>query len=282
MYKRILSYTAVAGAFLVAGAAWAMPNIITAHLQTPGTEKTLLLPAAANHSPVISLGQAVDPTTGEVVEGYAIVHYKDAAAKSNGSRNKGPLCYGFLASGAKWKGTAEPWVVNPDNTRGLDPAAVYSGLGADIAKWEDAADGIVGNSSGINILGDGTITSSTLVADTAAPDGSNEVYFGSVSDPNTIAVTIVWGIFSGPSFQRKLVEWDQVYNEVDYDWSLSGNAGAMDFHNIATHELGHSVGLNDQYNSACSAVTMYGYAGTGEANKQTLETPDITGVSTLY
>ena len=69
---------------------------------------------------------------------------------------------------------------------------------------------------------------------------------------------------------------------VDFDWSDSGEAGKMDFENIATHELGHSVGLDDLYNSGCSAETMYGYASEGETNKRTLELGDITGVSELY
>lgn len=249
----------------------------------PASGQIFSLPQAAQNSPVISLGTAVDPVTHELVEGYAIVHYKKGQAKpgaGNGSA-KVPKCYGFLASGAKWK-AVENWEVNPNNIRGLGSSFVLNNLTADIAKWEDAADGVVGNSIFLDILGSGLATTSILVADSASPDGQNEVYFANVLDSSAIAVTIVWGIFSGPTFNRKLVEWDQIYDDVDYDWSATGATGKMDFENIATHELGHSVGLADLYNSVCGEETMYGYAQTGETQKRSLNTGDILGVSTLY
>ena len=56
----------------------------------------------------------------------------------------------------------------------------------------------------------------------------------------------------------------------------------MDFENIATHELGHSVGLADLYESKCSEMTMYGYADYGETKKQTLEDGDIKGIKEIY
>lgn len=178
-----------------------------------------------------SLGKSFDSGSGKEVEGFAIIHRKNEAAKLNGVKTTPSACYGFLAQGAKWK-WLEPWVVNPSNTRGLDPTFVFNNLTADIAKWEKAA--------AYHILGNGAMTNATLVADTGAPDNQNEVYFADLTDPNTIAVTIVWGIFSGPTFGRQLVEWDQVYDDVTYDWSSSalGVPAKMDFENIATHEPG--------------------------------------------
>lgn len=104
-----------------------------------------------------------------------------------------------------------------------------------------------------------------------------------MTDSNTIAVTTVWGIFSGPPQNRELVEWDQVFN-TDYLWSedaIRSNT-EMDYNNISTHELGHAVGLADLYTSDCSQQTMYGYASNGETKKRTLESGDINGVAKLY
>ena len=168
----------------------------------------------------------------------------------------------------------EPWVAKTSNVRNLDGVSAFNLLSNGIAKWENAAS--------FDILGNGALTSDGLIADTVSPDNKNEVYFANIETQNAIAVTIVWGIFGGPTYQRVLVEWDQVYDDIDYDWSLAGEVGKMDFDNIATHELGHSVGMGDIYESACSAVTMYGYAATGETKKQTLEPADILGVSALY
>lgn len=233
----------------------------------------LVLPANDNSQAVISLGKKVDPGSGKMVEGLAIIHYKEKTAKPAQKPGGASQCYGFLAKGAKWK-TIEPWVVNSSNSRGLNEASAFNVVANGVAKWENAA--------AADILGGGTLVSDILLADTASPDNKNEVYFANVADSNAIAVTIVWGIFSGPIFQRELVEWDQVYDDVDYDWSLAGEAGKMDFDNIATHELGHSVGLNDIYDSGCSEVTMYGYATYGEIKKQTLEPADVLGVNALY
>lgn len=243
---------------------------------------------------VFSLGATIHQ--GEVVEGYAFVDYKKAPGKpgavcgndvcepgenarkcpadcGGGEEPDTSSCYGFLAKGAKWK-TIEPWVVDPANTEGLAGDFVLSNLSGNVAKWEAAAN--------TDILGSGSATSEPLVADTVSPDGQNEVYFGDIQDPGVIAMAIVWGVFSGPPGNRKLVEWDQVYDQVDYDWSGSGETGKMDFENIATHELGHSVGMADLYTTECSEQTMYGYAAFGETKKRTLGAGDIAGAKALY
>lgn len=222
---------------------------------------------------VYSLGTAFDKKSGQQVEGYAIIHRQDGAAKSGAAKATATACYKFLAKDAKWK-WLEPWIVNPNNTRGLDPTFVFNNLTLDIGKWETAA--------AFNILDDGTMTDVTLVADTTAPDNQNEVYFADIDGSNTIAVTIIWGIFGGPTFNRQLVEWDQVYDDVTFNWSMSGEAGKMDFENIATHELGHSMGMADLYNSNCSQETMYGYAAFGETIKRDLNAGDIAGINKLY
>ncbi|MEE8131679.1 MAG: matrixin family metalloprotease [Candidatus Paceibacterota bacterium] len=276
MTKKIVVISVVLG-LMAAGSVLATPSFPVAQLSTPGVQKTLILPPAAAHSPVISLGPAVDPGSGKIVEGYAIIHYKKGYGKppwAGGGKGKGETkCYGFLAKGAKWR-TVEQWIVNPANIRGLDENFILNNLTADIDKWENAASA--------NILGIGSSTFDILLADIVSPDNKNEVYFADIESSGAIAVTIIWGIFGGPPSQRELVEWDQVYDDVDYDWSSSGEAGKMDFENIATHELGHSVGLDDLYDSNCSEETMYGYADYGEINKQDLNAGDIIGISKLY
>lgn len=252
----------------------------SAQLTAPGTSRTLQLPSAADRSPVISLGNAIDPQGGEIVEGYAIIHFRNASKTDARAQKRGPACYGYLARDAKWK-VIEPWVLNATNTRGLDAGFLLENMSADIAKWEDATDGVL-NGSGTDVLGDGLLTTDLLVADTVAPDGLNEVYFSDIADSNAIAVTTIWGVFRGPTQNRKLVEWDQAYDDVDYDWSAAGEAGKMDFENIATHELGHSVGMADLYDSACSTETMYGYASFGEILKRDLNSGDIRGMNELY
>lgn len=241
-----------------------------------GSPRTFSLPPSAKEiaPAVFDLGTVVKE--GKKLQGFAFVHYKDGNSHkpnhvSGGSATSN--CYSFLARGARWK-TVEPWVVNPVNTRNLSGDFVLTNLTADIAKWEDAA-------AGKDILGNGSITSDTLVADTSSPDNLNEAYFANVESSGAIAVTIVWGIFFGPPSGRELVEWDQVYDDVDFDWSTSGEAGKMDFENIATHELGHSDGMGHPSDS-CTEETMYRFAGFGETKKRDLHTGDIAGIKKLY
>jgi hypothetical protein len=242
MFKKIISLLVVLGLFAATGSIAAGVQLQADILSTPGVDRTLTLPAAADNSPVISLGQTVDPGTGQIVEGYAFVHYKNEKAKG-GNKGRPPkdgggdVCYSFLASGAKWK-VAEPWVVNPSNTEGLDESFVFNNLKEDIAKWEHEA--------GVNILGDGSVVSYILEADSVTPDGVNEVYFGDINSPGAI-----------------------------------GEAGMMDFENIATHELGHTVGMGHP-NDSCVEETMFRFADYGETKKDTLEAGDIAGIKALY
>ena len=253
---------------------------------------------------VFWLGTAMEK--GRLVEGYAIIHRKKGFGKPTGCNNDGTCqgwedpscgdcsgggvepdsssCYGFLANGTKWK-TIEDYIVDPNNSVGLNDASIRDNLAADIDKWEDAADGIMFDGYYLNIIGD-EITGTVDGADLISTDGKNEVLFGDIDSPGAIAVTIVWGIFRGPPAGRELVEWDQVYDDWDFNWSEDCNnndcTNKMDFENIAIHELGHSFGLGDLYDSNCSEQTMYGYAAVSETEKRTLENGDIKGISELY
>ncbi len=268
----------------------ARPDLVPATVNPSGATVTIPEHAVEVAPGIFSLGTAVHQ--GKVVQGYAMVHYKEEPGKPSGCNNDGKCqgwedascgdcsggvsessCYGFLSKGAKWK-TLEPYMVNPSNIHGLSSSYVMENLASDVEKWETAAS--------YDILGPGSLTLEPLEADLYSPDDRNEIYFGSIEDSNAIAITIVWGYFNGRPSYRELVEWDQVYDQVDFGWSATGEPDKMDFESIATHELGHSVGLDDLYNSACSEETMYGYASEGETNKRTLEAGDIEGARKLY
>ena len=264
---------------LVSSVALATILSVVPALAAPGNSGNVVnLPdTASQKADVIFLGTAIDPTTGLVVEGYAILHPRNGHAKGGvpgkpGGGGGGSTCYAFMASGAKWK-IVEPWVVNPANSEGLSDSYVFNNLAGDIQKWENAA--------AFNIIGAGMTTSTTLVADTISPDGVNEVYFADIDESGVIGVTIVWGIFGGRPSGRMLVEWDQVYDDVSFDWSSAGEAGKMDFENIATHELGHTLGMGHP-DSSCIEETMYAYASLGETIKRTLNAGDIAGIQALY
>lgn len=261
-------------AILISVFAFAKPNQQAVNVVPSGGHATVAIPAnAVEVAPgIFSLGEALD-VDGNVVQGFMVFHHRTGhTGGPGGGDTGGSTCYAFLANGAKWK-NVEPWVANPANTEGLNDSFVLNNLGSDIGKWESA--------SSKDILGSGSLTADTLVADTSSTDGINEVYFANVDSAGAIAVTIVWGVFIGPPQSRKLVEWDMVYDDVDFDWSSTGEAGKMDFENIASHEIGHATGMGHPSDD-CTEETMFRFAGTGETKKRSLESGDIAGINGLY
>lgn len=205
------------------------------------------------------------------------IHYKKAQAKppwAGGGKGKGESkCYDFLARGAKWK-TAEAYYINPTNDDNLGESFVENAVNFGVAAWEAYGGEIFGNGS-VNY---------DVIYNNGNYDETNTASFGPHDDPGVIAVATVWGYFSGPPQTRELVEWDILFNDASsWEWGDGAtNSGLMDLQNIATHELGHSAGLGDLYETTCSEVTMYGYSGEGEIKKRDLELPDITGITELY
>ena len=56
---------------------------------------------------------------------------------------------------------------------------------------------------------------------------------------------------------------------------------AYDLQNIATHEIGHWIGLNDLFDDSDKDLTMYGFGAGGEVKKRTLGQGDISGKNEL-
>jgi len=267
-------------------------NLVPATNDKSKSEVLIIIPSHAVElaDGVFSLGESMD-VNGGVVEGLMFVYYSNHENKrknakppwAGGGNDKGgntikTNCYSFMAKGAKWK-NIENYMINTNNNAGLSDSFVRNNIASKINKWEDSADGSIDGNL-INIFGN-EISGVVDGADNLNPDGKNEILFADIDSPNVIGVTIVWGIFSGPPSQRVLVEWDQVYDDFDFSWSSSGEAGKMDFENIATHEIGHSFGLSHPPEE-CTEETMYAYSSNGETKKRTLEAGDIEGISNLY
>ena len=116
-----------------------------------------------------------------------------------------------------------------------------------------------------------------------AEDGQNTVSWVKFTPRNYIAVAVMW------YDPETLIIWefDIVFNTFQ-KWGIDPvkedgvTIGAFDIQNIATHEFGHLVGLDDLYDEIYSELTMYGYSSKGETKKCTLEEGDISGAQFLY
>lgn len=110
-------------------------------------------------------------------------------------------------------------------------------------------------------------------------DGSNTVSWQSLSSlfgSDVVAITQL--IYN--TRRKIMIEFDMAFNS-DLPWS-NGSADAFDARNVATHEAGHVVSLDDLYKKGAAELTMYGYTTEGETKKQTLAEGDKLGLWKVY
>lgn len=203
------------------------------------------------------------------LERIEFIHWDKKYAKSEAAAAKIPTCYAFLTqTKIRWNVLPVNYVINPANLQGLDAIFIANAVFNSAETWDLA--------TSKELMNDAYATDSTVTY--GVQDYTNAVTFGNYPTAGVIAVTTIW---YNPA-TKAIVEFDVMF-DTDWTWGdATADKTKMDLQNIATHELGHGVGLGDIYNSACSAVTMYGYSYYGETQKRILETPDITGLQKLY
>jgi predicted Zn-dependent protease len=200
-----------------------------------------------------------------------VIHWQKGFAKPGGGGNdKGPTCYAFLKYGKtalKWNTLSVSYVINL-TASGLSQDFVTSAIQSAAETWD--------NATNVELFNNAYTVDANAVW--GQPDGKNVLTWGNYAQSGVIAVTRYWI----DTETKSIAEFDIMF-DTDFTWGdAESNSSLMDVQNIATHELGHGIGLSDVYKVPCSAVTMYGYSDYGETSKRTLEQPDITGLQTLY
>lgn len=219
---------------------------------------------------LVSAGALNSGKAKEPLDKITFIHYKDGTVKEVGFGKvaSADRCYKLL--GIKWNSLPVSYVIDPTSS-GMSSDNAVNAITASANAWDEATSRQIynGYSVGSATWDDGT---------TNPVDRLNEYVFGVYPDPNVIAVTNTWYTRYG----RQIVDYDVLFNTF-YAWGDANvDSSVMDLQNIATHETGHGLGLADIYNSACSAVTMYGYASVGETMKRDLAQPDIIGLQKMY
>lgn len=218
---------------------------------------------------VFYIGESTDK--GKVVKGYTFVHYAEGfEPEPSGDVTTDAVsdCFNFVfGAPIKW-GSVEPYSITVPKDFENQKELVKNIFENSVLTWEGAAE--------VQIIGEGA--ESTDRSNKRKADGLNTVHFGNLST-GIIALNTIW------TDGANLIEWDQIFS-TKFDWSLDcatdDCSAKMDFQNIATHELGHAVGLGDLYTDECSAQTMYGYSGYADMTKRDLEAGDIAGIQMLY
>lgn len=224
-----------------------VPFSAAAAVESPGS-------AAGDNRPtvIVEYGKGIHAGLVKVTH----IHYAKAADKAKPA--KPATCYKL--AGWKWNLPIQYTIQETEQPELSGPVAAAT------TAWDGAT-------SRTLFSGAGTTTGSTW----GTRDYVNLVTYGDYGTDGVIAVTVTWY----NRLTRTAVESDILF-DTDFGWDTTGDAAKMDVQNIATHEIGHTLGLSDLYTTSCSAVTMYGYSWNGDTEKRTLEQPDITGIRKIY
>jgi len=236
-------------------------------------------------APIISVASAGKPDkVPPPLEKRVFIHYRKGFGRppwaGGGKPKEDSGQYKLLGKGVEWKNTPVTYVIDPDNPDGLTEQFIVDAIFASAEEWDANTE--------TELFDETYAIDHDSSWDDESPDGNNELLFGDYPQEGVIAVTIIWGYFSGPPPLREIIEFDIMF-DTDYTWGYAGETSEtelgemiMDLQNIATHELGHGAGLADLYDSSASDETMYGYSEYGETKKRTLYKGDIAGIQELY
>lgn len=131
---------------------------------------------------------------------------------------------------------------------------------------------------------DFSVTTAGPVVTAATANRHTDLLFGRAQG-NAIAVTYTWrwsdtGEYESDTVFNNRLAWAEISTEGAGADGCNESVVRYDLQNIATHEFGHTFGLDhppgDRY------ATMYAYGYTGETLKRTLATSDEAGIQALY
>lgn len=77
----------------------------------------------------------------------------------------------------------------------------------------------------------------------------------------------------------QIIDSDVLFNGKNFAFTTSGEPGRFDIQDVATHELGHLIGLD---HSGCAGATMYPYVDSSVILHRSLSLDDIRGARHMY
>jgi len=226
---------------------------------------------------------AAKPVKPKVLEAV-FIHYERPNKPGKPKPPEEPKIYDYyLLLGPKWDlskySDGVPYVINPSGA----PAGAELEVKAAFEAWDAA--------TGAELFNDSPQINPNSWW--GKQDGKNNVSWQVIAGGGIIAGTWLWYLDNDDSGTMspgdEILETDIVFN-ASQRWGIDpdgeGKAykltNMFDVRNIATHEAGHVVGLDDLYDSVYSEITMYGYSAKGETKKISLEVGDVNGTKALY
>lgn len=177
----------------------------------------------------------------------------------------------YAYSGIHWS-TATLNIAYSVNSKGA-PAGAKTAINAAFETWDQQ----IGDTLFNDDVGTATQAGSKF-------DGKNVVSWARLGR-GIIAQTTVWYNRN----TKEIVEFGMVFSTA-FKWGIDADGegsaytltNAFDVQNIATHEAGHTLMLDDLYMTGANRLTMYGYGSFGETYAISLGTGDTSGIKAIY
>ncbi|MCC6994844.1 MAG: matrixin family metalloprotease [Deltaproteobacteria bacterium] len=174
----------------------------------------------------------------------------------------------------KWQRLPVPYKINPTAdpriTDGSDITAIKNGFKTwDDANCSDFTSSFAGDTSATAPVRNGQV-------EIMWPSTSGWVHGSCGSGGCTLAVT-------NSQFQSSGSAWYIYDADIEFtpyvQFATDGNRSRSDLQSVATHEIGHLLGLD---HSPTPSATMYYATGPGDTSQRTLDTDDLNGVCAIY
>src|SRR5262245_54389500 len=149
---------------------------------------------------------------------------------------------------------------------------VEAAISASFQSWENITTSTIAFQRGPNITSDRTNL-----------DGAFDIFWTEnstiVDDGADITGALAVSFIGSNTQTGEILDLFMVFNGNRYTWATDGRAGAIDVQQVATHEIGHCIGLDHSLNAA---ATMFPRTGDGRVEARTLSTDDLIAASIIY
>lgn len=165
-----------------------------------------------------------------------------------------------------WAVVEIPWVLNSAGCPDMSNEQTQAALEASFQSWEDVDCATIGFTYGGETDQDSTGNDGVFLMVWRGPDAGWP--YGS----GALGVTGTWfgmGVISDADIE---------FNSVHYNWSETGTGGTIDLQSVATHEIGHFLGLG--HSDQMDSVMFPTYSGGTDS--RFLSPDDRAGVCFLY
>lgn len=165
--------------------------------------------------------------------------------------------------------------LNPAGSDNLPFSQVEQAIAASFQAWEDIPTSVVAFTRGPNTTStttgnDNVLQLFWLENSTTTSDGLNIA--------GALAISRLTTLTSGAR-NGEIIDASLVFNGAQFQWAVDGRNGAADVAEVATHEIGHIIGIS---HSPIGGATMFPRTGTGRIRGRTLESDDRIAASVIY